>query len=136
MFVKRVGIKRFTKFRVVIVHAPERLKCCFRPEHNFEAFIRMLLSVFTCIRSKLIPHFRSAFFWEEVPCILVFEIIKNKIFFLILIQEIMAYRGYIHVIKGIESAVSVTCKKWRILQYQSFTAVIIGFYICSNQTAG
>ena len=78
----------------------------------------------------------SGFFGEEVPAILMSEIVGDEILFFVLQQEAVADRGKVLVVIGVKASFPYAGKERWIFQNQLRTFTAMNSKICSDQSAG
>ena len=88
-----VRVKRFSKARVIAVHALIGGKSDFWPEWDAQAFVWVFFPELCrrCDQFGTQPF--PCFFGEKLPNALMREVIQYEVGFLLLIQKVMADRG-------------------------------------------
>lgn len=77
---KAVGKKGFSEEGIIVVHAMKRAKRGFRPEWDFQIFVRVFPPVFFRHAGQLWLYLFPRLIWKPIPSVLIAEIVQYKIF--------------------------------------------------------
>ncbi len=112
---KAIGIKCLSKQRVIPVHTLKTAKCSLRPEQHLQIPVRVLSPVLRRHRRHFPFYLFPGILGKEIPCVLIAEIIQHEIPALTLLEEIMADRGQVDLVKAALTPLPLGGEERRVL---------------------